>query len=310
VVIPARNEELRIGELVNLVSAQRPDGWEIEVLVVDDGSTDRTAEIAAAAGARVLRLGTATGEGSPAIARNRGARSSRGDPIVFVDADCLPRPGWLAALLHAHRTGAEVAGGALALPPGLSATARCDYFGGWYHVHPARPAGRVAQHPPGNLSVRRSAFFATAGFSERQPIAYAHEELAWQGAVQAQGGRIVFVPEAVVDHYNRAGFAHLLRRNYRWGYSAIAAKAAAGNARFPFLYRHPVALVAVSLPLSLLSTVYILCCWLAAGIVEPLWMAPALLMARAAYGAGMLVGGIRWLRGPEGRLQEYRPRWE
>ena len=64
--------------------------------------------------------------------------------------------------------------------------------------------------------------------TEQQPVAYAHEELAWQAEVRRRGGHIVFDPEAIVFHYNRPGFGNLLRRNYRWGYSAIESKSPTG----------------------------------------------------------------------------------
>jgi GT2 family glycosyltransferase len=243
------------------------------------------------------------------MARNRGAVASTGDVLVFLDADCLPAPGWLPRLLAAHDAGATVVGGALDLPGGLSPTARCDYYCGWYHVHSKRPAGEVPNHPPGNLSVRRDVFASTSGFTEQQPVAYAHEELAWQAEVLGRGGRIVFDPRAIVYHYNRPGIRNLLRRNYRWGFSAIESKAATGAARLSWVYRYPALLLIGSLPLALGTAGYIVACWLRAGVFEPLLMLPYVVAARVAYSAGLVAGGIRWMR--FGRTAaEARPRWE
>lgn len=308
VVIPARNEARTIGSLITAVQAQRHDGVDLEVIVVDDGSTDETAAVARQAGARMLALGAGEG-GNPAIARNRGARLAQGDPIVFLDADCTPAHGWLAFLLAAHDSGAAVVGGSLDLPARLPAMARCDYYCGWYHVHSRRPAGEVPNHPPGNLSVRREVFARTSGFTEHQPVAYAHEELGWQAEVQRAGERIVFEPRAVVYHYNRPGFGNLLRRNYRWGFSAIESKAPTRAARLAWIYRYPGLLVIASIPLALASTVYIIGCWLQARVVEPLAMLPAVLAARLAYSAGLVAGGIRWIRQGEA-VAAVRSRWE
>jgi glycosyltransferase involved in cell wall biosynthesis len=309
VIIPARNEANTIARLVRAVLDQAPPGRGLEVLLVDDGSTDDTPAVARAAGARVLELGARPGGGNPAIARNRGALAATGHVLVFLDADCLPAPGWLARLLAAHDAGATVVGGALDLPDGLSPMARCDYYCGWYHVHSRRPAGEVPNHPPGNLSVRRESFAATSGFTEQQPVAYAHEELAWQAEVRRGGGRIMFEPGAIVFHYNRPGFRNLLRRNYRWGFSAIESKAATGAARFAWVYRHPALLLLGSLPLALGSAGYVVACWLAAGVFEPLLMFPYVLAARTAYSAGLVAGGIRWMRFGA-TAGEARPRWE
>lgn len=309
VVIPARNEARAIAAVIHAVRAQDHAGLALEIIVVDDGSDDDTAAVARVAGALVLELEGMTDGGNPARARNCGAAMATGDPIIFLDADCTPTAGWLTRLLAAHDAGAAVVGGALDLPQRLPITARCDYYCGWYHVHSGRRAGTVPNHPPGNLSVRRRVFATSAGFTEQQPVAYAHEELAWQGEVQRSGGRIVFEPRAIVHHHNRPGFKNLLKRNYRWGYSAIESKAATGASRHAWAYRHPAFLVAASVPLAIASTGYVIGCWLRAGVVEPLIMFPAVLAARLAYSAGLAAGGIRWIR--HGALAPVtRPRWE
>ena len=295
VIIPARNTGAFISRVIGAVFAQQTSAKELEVLVVDDGSTDDTAELARQTGARVVAV-PAEKAGNPAAARNLGAASATGDPLVFLDADCTPAPGWLAALLRAHEAGAVCVGGSLAMPTGLPASARWDYFCGWYHAHERSAPGRVKHHPPCNLSICRKAFLATRGFNEAQPIAYSHEELAWQAQLQNTGGTICFEPEAVAYHWNRRGFGNLLKRNYRWAYSAIESKTETRTSRFAWMYRHPLLLSLVSLLLAPVSSMYIVGCWLRAGWIEPLLMFPVILLARLAYGIGMCVGGLAWLK--------------
>jgi glycosyltransferase involved in cell wall biosynthesis len=309
IVMPAHNEEKTIATAVASVLDQRPAAARVEVIVVDDGSSDSTPERAAEAGARVIvRSG---GGGSPAAARNLGAAVATGDPVVFLDADCVVRPGWLDAILAAHGRGADVVGGSLALPAGLPAIARCDYYCGWYLIHPERRAGAVPHHPPPNLSVRRDAFRATSGFSERPPLEYTNEEREWQGEVRRRGGTIWFEPRAVADHHNRPGLANLLRRNYRWGYTALEAKSQSGAARLAWLWRRPLLLVVGALPLALAHTTLIVACWLRARRFEILLMAPLVLLSRFAWVLGMCVGGVRWmLRGEaSGAAPPPSPRW-
>jgi len=97
VVIPAWNEEIPLGRLLERLSSSRLDG--VEVIVVSDGSTDGTEAVAAQAGARVLRT---TGRRGPAAARNLGARAARAPFLVFLDADVVPEPGLLERV-DAHR---------------------------------------------------------------------------------------------------------------------------------------------------------------------------------------------------------------
>jgi glycosyltransferase involved in cell wall biosynthesis len=307
VIIPARNAEGMIGRVVRAVAEQRGPDRDVEILVVDDGSTDATPREAEAAGARVLRL--KGGGGNPAAARNAGAEAAEGDPLVFLDADCIPARGWLDALVAAHDEGAAVVGGALDLPPGLPASARCDYYCGWYLIHSRRPAGWVPHHPPPNLSVRAEAFAGTRGFREDPPFSYTNEERDWQAELRAEGRRIWFEPDAVVFHYNRPGFLNLLRRNYRWGYPGIQSKATTGTARMAWLYRYPRLLIALSPALAFAHTAFIVGCWIRARRFEPVLMLPAILVSRFAYVAGLAVGGVRWLRDSEPADAPAAGRW-
>lgn len=102
IVIPAFNEELGIGPVIEElwgISRQGGGGAISEIIVVDDGSKDRTAEIAAAAGARVLRHRSNRGYGA---ALKTGITAAKNDLIVMIDADgtypCKYIPEMLKAL--------------------------------------------------------------------------------------------------------------------------------------------------------------------------------------------------------------------
>jgi len=293
VIIPARNEADRIGRTVRavLVAIDQIDA-EAEVIVVDDGSRDATGPEASRAGARVVRR---DGAGNPGAARNHGAEEATGAVLVFLDADCVPAPGWLATLVAAHEAGARCVGGSLALAPDLPWTARWDYYFSSYHLHPDRPGGPVANHTPANLSVMRDAFDATSGFTESHPVADGHEELMLQGALRRSGSVCHFEPAAVVYHHNRPGLGNLLRRTYRWAYSSIQAKAESGAGRWSWLYRHPWLLVVAAPLIAPLQALYIAHCWMRAGRLEPLAAFPVLLLARFVYAGGTMIGGWRWL---------------
>jgi hypothetical protein len=118
-----------------------------------------------------------------------------------------------------------------------------------------------------------------------------------------------FEPRAAAYHWNRPGFSNLLRRNYRWAYTAVEAKHSTGSARLAWIYRFPWLVVFMSVPLSLAQSLFIVGCWLRDGRMEPLWMYPGILVSRLAYAAGMAVGGFRWLRGRGSEGAEVAPRW-
>ncbi len=99
VVVPARDEELRIGPLLDAVGA---DPQVSEVVVVDDESTDATAALARAAGARVIagRPLPAGWVGKP-WALQQGLEAATSEWVVALDADVVPRPGFAGALVEA-----------------------------------------------------------------------------------------------------------------------------------------------------------------------------------------------------------------
>lgn len=96
VVVPTRNRASLLGRTLRSVCAQQ--AVDIEIVVVDDGSTDETAAAAASADPRVRVIRTAHPSGVSA-ARNRGIAAARGDWIAFCDDDDLWSPGKLAAQL-------------------------------------------------------------------------------------------------------------------------------------------------------------------------------------------------------------------
>ncbi|ROR29709.1 glycosyltransferase family 2 protein [Inmirania thermothiophila] len=107
VVLPARNEAAAIGKVVRRVRETLGDG--AEILVVDDGSTDGTAAVAEAAGARVIRHPYGMGNGA---AIKTGARAARGEVLVFMDADGQHDPADIPRLLTKLDEGYAMAVGA------------------------------------------------------------------------------------------------------------------------------------------------------------------------------------------------------
>ena len=112
VVVPAFNEEhLLAGALAAIRAALgvfAEAGWSCEVIVCDNNSTDRTAEIARAAGATVVLEPV----NQIARARNAGAAQAGGEWLVFVDADSYPSRELFSEVLMAIREGNALAGGA------------------------------------------------------------------------------------------------------------------------------------------------------------------------------------------------------
>ncbi len=103
VVIPAFDEEKYIRGCLQALSHQEHPGFEVEVIVVDDGSTDGTADIAREYGARVL----AQSRRGVSAARQAGFKAARGEIIASMDADTTPPRDWLLRLVTEFRDSPE-----------------------------------------------------------------------------------------------------------------------------------------------------------------------------------------------------------
>ncbi len=168
IVIPAYNEERLLPESLasirNATAAFDAAGWAHELIVCDNNSTDRTAEIAAAAGTLVVfesvnQIGRA---------RNRGASRATGDWLLFVDADSFPTRALFADVVRVIRNGKCLAGGSTIYVTDVSGPVRImlAFWNVW---------SRVLKWAAGSfIFCEAAAFRDVGGFSEEW---YAAEEI-------------------------------------------------------------------------------------------------------------------------------------
>ncbi|MCS6803251.1 MAG: glycosyltransferase [Chloroflexota bacterium] len=155
----------------------------------------------------------------PAAARNRGIREASGELIASLDADCVPSPHWIAALVAAHETHGErvVVGGGICVES-ANLWALADNLASFNRYLPSRPAGPVVQVPAANLSARRALFEEIGPFDERLRIG---EDTDWTMRARRAGVRLLFEPRAVVWHNTmRRSPAAVIAHGYEWGYHA------------------------------------------------------------------------------------------
>jgi glycosyltransferase involved in cell wall biosynthesis len=212
VIIPARNAEdvlpRCLAGIAASVGAPDPD-----VIVVDDGSADGTSCVAEAAGARVIRL---DGRG-PAAARNAGAREASSDILVFFDADCVPAPGCIAALLVALADPTVVAarGGYASAQRALAA--RFTQLEMEEKQERLAASATTAVIDTACAAYRRAAFFHYGGFDEQLPATSA-EDVDLSFRMAAGGERLVYAPGARVWHRHPERLGVYLWRKLRFGY--------------------------------------------------------------------------------------------
>ena len=183
-VIPAYNEEALIGRTLQSIhcAAQNLD-QNYEIVVTDDASTDQTAAIAEAHGARVISVNVR----QIAAARNAGAREARGDCLIFVDADTVVNEAVVQAAIEAMKHGAAGGGSAVKFDGQVP---RYAEFMQPLLVRMFRATGLACGC---FLFCTRRAFEAAGGFDE---TLFASEEIGMSLALKRQG-RFVIVRQSV-----------------------------------------------------------------------------------------------------------------
>jgi glycosyltransferase involved in cell wall biosynthesis len=212
VVVCAYNAEATIDECLGHAAALDYPG--LEVVVVDDGSTDATAEIARRHPVRVLSVP----HGGLAVARNQGLQAATGDLVVFLDSDAYPSPEWpyyLALGMDAPQVGGV--GGPNVPPPqdpeGAHRVARAP--GGPVHV---LLSDDRAEHVPGcNMAFWRDVLLEAGGFDPIYTSAGDDVDLCWR--VLDLGWSIGFHPAALVWHHRRPGLRAYLKQQLGYGRS-------------------------------------------------------------------------------------------
>ena len=188
VVIPAWSAERHLPACLAGL-ARQVDPPSFEILVVDDASPDRTAEVAA--GATVIRHEHNRGA---AAARNTGARAARGEVLLFVDSDVVPEPGLLAgvAALFEDTSVAAATGRYTAEPANPGRFARYKARWTWHCWEQTGARTGRSSHLQGALAaIRADAFARVGGFDERYAGGNV-EDYELSARLRAEGVAIVF----------------------------------------------------------------------------------------------------------------------
>ncbi len=281
VIIPVRNDARRLAVCFRSLADSDYPADRVEVIVVDNGSTDDSAEVARAAGAKVL---VCPGQRVGAL-RNRGAEIAQGEILALVDSDHEVPAGWLSAGVQELVDDPELhMVGAPYLPPP---------DGTWvqrvWSLHRLRNVarGETVWLASGNLFLRKHDFDRIGGFDESLVAA---EDVDLCVRLKEAGGRIVSdMRLANIHHGEPKTLAHFFRKELWRGSSGIRAFFAHGmplhelpSLAFPVY--HLVGLLAVTAAVVglLLGTSWI---WLAIAIAA-LLLPAALLGLKTSFQAG------------------------
>ncbi len=213
IIIPTFNGAARIGNCLDSLVKQTA-GRNVEILVVDDGSTDNTPNVVR--GYSSVRLITQANAG-PASARNRGAMEARGKILLFTDDDCVPMPDWLEAMLGPFKDQEVVGAKGVYRTHQRSLAARFVQieYEDKYRLMAGLPS--IDFIDTYSAAFRRDRFLEMTGYDTSFPVACAEDiELSYR--MSARGWKMKFVPAAIVYHTHPDTLSRYLKKKYKFAF--------------------------------------------------------------------------------------------
>jgi glycosyltransferase involved in cell wall biosynthesis len=217
VIIPVFNGAATIAAAVDSALAQEFAG-DLEVIVVNDGSTDATSSVLDAYRGRLTVLDRVNG--GPAAARNAGVRASRGEYLAFLDADDIWMPGKLEKTLAALDSDS---GAAMVYTNALRIGASGEMLGTTYTPEAERRAPAMEDLLsglwnilPSTVVMKRATFDAIDGFREEFATAHPQWEDSYFMLVAREQGRFAYLDEPTVLYRVAGSVADSLKRRRVW----------------------------------------------------------------------------------------------
>jgi len=213
IIIPVRNGSATIADCLRALLRQDFDA-RYEIIVVDDGSTDDTAEIVKRfKGVKLIKQPPS----GPAIARNTGAKNAKHEIVVFTDADCIPKKDWLKEMLKPFANSKVAAVQGAYKTRQRSLIARFVQTEIEYRYNKMLRSRTIDWIGSYSAAYRRRIFLREQGFNEKFPKASGEDpELSYR--LQKKGYKLVFNPKAIVYHRHPESLLHYLRKKFQHAY--------------------------------------------------------------------------------------------
>ena len=221
VIVCTYNDDAHIGECLEALLAQTYPRKLLELIVVDDGSTDETPDIVRRY--QIVHYLRQRNQG-PSAARNTGIIKATGEYVCFIDSDCRAAPDWVENLIATHISSSVpdccgVGGRQSGHPEDPLFARHVDRFL-WTigfigdYIKPYRTAQNVSHNASCNASYRRKALLEVGGFRVGM---FPGEDVDLDRRLADRGWTIWFTPDAVVFHHRPADWTALSRMLFSYG---------------------------------------------------------------------------------------------
>lgn len=221
VIIPAYNAEKYIERCLKCITNQNYPKEKMEIIVVDNNSSDNTANIIKSFDVRYIF----NEKKGPSASRNRGIAQSNGEYLIFTDSDCLADSNFVLNHVKAHlyfkknNPKVKMIGGGIG---GYNKNfwSVCDDFCSWAAHHPDLNPKFKSIFPSANISIPRNLIEEIGVFNEDMQIG---EDVEYCFRVSYGGYKLYFEPKAKVQHINRETFGDFMGHGKSWAKFVVMA---------------------------------------------------------------------------------------
>ena len=284
VVIPCYNGIDSIGKTLDAILKQETT-FDFEVILVDS-SKDGTDRFVAKEfpQVRLIHLGQQTLPGS---GRNLGILEAKGEIVLFTDADCVPKAGWIEGHYRTHQDVNCVAvGGSVINGYPRHYVAWVSHLIEFNEWTPESKRGKIWNNPSCNLSLKREAFLKLhVEFTDNWP----DEDTLFNWEVREKGGEIYFNPDLTIIHLNRMAFGKLFHHQYRLG-KAVAVERQITTLPGKIFLKVPILCLGLPFARWLFALIRLLKTDLKTSLIF-IWITPLFLCAAMAWSIGFMVKG-------------------
>ncbi len=226
IIVPSYNRQEEIAEMLESFRELRFPAERMELIIADDGSTDRTREVVEAYRQKLpfpVHFYHQQNQG-PGAARNMGMERASGDFFIFIDSDCTVAPDWLEEIDRAlHAEQADAFGGRDTFRPDFPPLLKAINYSMTSFITTGGLRGRkgkkLARFYPRsfNMGLSRELYQKIGGFGSLRH----GQDIEYSNRIIRSGAKVIYIHDAVVYHKRRTSIRKFFRQVFNWGVARI-----------------------------------------------------------------------------------------